>query len=171
MRHTVVRWTVGLVVLGLLSGCGRAEQQRKHDLQMLEITKNDCPTYFPKDRIEQANCINRAEDRYLRPHITYGDLLTVVQTQRHLLATQVARGALSPDAAAVKLAQVVADMHDRARQRENMAMAAQAQQSQATAQGLALAARLLNPPRPPAPSFPVNTSCVRMGVFVNCHSY
>lgn len=104
MQQTMAWRAIGLIALMLLSGCGlarqqAAERQKQQDMQYLRTSKSDCPTFYPRDRVEQADCITRAENNYLRPHIKNGDLLTLQQTQRHLLASQVARGAMSADEA------------------------------------------------------------------------
>jgi hypothetical protein len=133
------------------------------------------PSVFqhPNSLADQSDCHTAAEDTIERPFIRNGDLLSLMQAKRKLLALRVDRGEITRSEANVELAQVLAEIRDEELARANAAGAVAAQQSAASAQMAAAAARLLRPQQP-APYYappPANMNCTRVGSFTNCTAY
>jgi hypothetical protein len=81
----------------------------------------------------EADCLTAAEDAYLRPCIDDGDLLSLLQAERKLLATKVSNGQMSKEEADLEMTQVMTAIHSEAAQRANTASIAAAQRSAASA--------------------------------------
>lgn len=133
----------------------------------------ECKAQHPNTLADQADCQTAAEDAIERPFIQNGDLLSLMQAKRKLLALRVDRGEITKSEANVQLAQVLAEIRDEELARTNAARAVAVQQSAASAQMAAAAARLLQPQQP-APYYApplVNMNCARVGAFTNCTAY
>jgi hypothetical protein len=105
------------------------------------------------------------------PSIQDGDLLSLIQAKRALLASRVHRGEITKSEFDVQLAQVLTEIRNEQLARGNATRAVAAQQSAASAQIAAAAARLLQPQQPFfVPPMP-HMNCTRMGAFANCTTY
>jgi hypothetical protein len=122
---------------------------------------------------DQSDCQTAAEDANERPFIQNGDLLSLMQAKRKLLALRVDRGEITRSEANVELAQLLAEIRDEELSRANATRAVAAQQSAASAQMATAAARLLQPQQP-APYYAppmANMNCSRIGTFTHCTAY
>jgi hypothetical protein len=157
------------LVLLLLGGCGlvrQAEMAKAKD--QLTAARAECRAAHPDSLAAMSSCWTEVENAIWRPYVRYGDLQTLMQAQRQVLAVKVDHGELTKEDANLQLAQVVSALRKEELQRNNATDQTAAQQSAASAQMLGAAAALLEATRP-APA--VNTSCNRIGTVVNCTSY
>ncbi len=139
----------------------------------MAAAKAECKAEHPNSLADQADCQTAAEDTIERPVLQNGDLLSLMQAKRKLLALRVDHGEITRSEADVQLAEVLSEIRDEELARASAARAVAAQQSAASAQMLGAAARLLQPQQP-APYYTppvVNMNCNRVGVFTNCTSY
>lgn len=157
-----------------LAGCGLVQQAEYAKAQeRLMAAKAECRAQHPNSLADQSDCQTAAEDAIERPFIQNGDLLSLMQAKRKLLALRVDRGEITRSEANVELAQVLAEIRDEELARANAARAVAAQQYAVSAQMASAAARLLQPQQP-APYYGppmANMNCTRVGAFTNCTSY
>lgn len=132
MKNTTRCW---LLVLPLvLSGCGlaqRAEYASAHE--QLTAAKAACKAAHSNSLADESDCQSAAEHAIEPPFVQNGDLLTLMQPQRKLLALRVDRGDMSRGGADVQLAQAIAEIRNEELARANASCAVAAQQSAASA--------------------------------------
>ena len=162
----------------VLGGCGLVRQAELAKAQeRVAAERADCRAQHPSSHAERADCFTAAENATLRPFADNdGDLLTLLQAKRKVLATKVDGGEMTDDDAKLEFAQFMTALKDESQRRTNANSAAAAQRSAASAQMLGAAAMMMQASRPapitvPTPAPPVTTTCMPMGSFVNCHSY
>lgn len=161
-----------------LGGCGLVRQAELAKAQeRVAAERADCRAQHPGSHAERAHCFTAAENAILRRFADNdGDLLTLLQAKRKVLATKVDRGEMTDNDAKLEFAQFMTALKDESQRRTNANSAATAQRSAASAQMLGAAAMMMQASRPaitavPTPAPPVTTTCMPMGGFVNCHSY
>ncbi len=156
-----------------LGGCGLVQQVEYAKAQdRLAAARAECKAQHPNSLADQVDCQTAAEDAIERPIIQDGDLLSLMQADRKLLALRVDHGEITRSEADVELAQVLTEIRDEELARANATRAVAAQQSAASAQMLGVAARLLQPQQPVPYTPPVvNMNCDRVGAFTNCTAY
>jgi hypothetical protein len=149
-----------------LTGCGLAQQaQMRESMQKLQPAIEQCRSQYPSSRAQQSDCVTVAEDTYMRPYYRYGDLLSLMQTQRKVLAVAIDDGQMSVDQGNLQLAKAKAELTQQQFERDNAAGLVSAQQRAASAQMLGASAAILQTNRP------ATTSCTRFGTNVTCNSY
>jgi hypothetical protein len=165
-----------LIVPLMLGGCGLVRQaEMAKAKEQLTAAMAECKAQNPNSLVLLSDCYTAAEDTIWRPYVRYGDLQTLMQAQRKVLAAKVDHGELTKDEANLELAQVASAIRQQELERDNSAGMVAAQRSAASAQMLGASAAFLQATRPqpvlasPAPI--VNTSCNRVGTFTNCTSY
>jgi hypothetical protein len=137
-----------------LAGCGIAAQQRlTQHREALKAAYIECATQAKAGGwtlVHKGECLTAADNTYLRPDFRYGDLLSVFQAQRQVLAGRVDRGELRLDEAVLQNAQNLAAVGAEEARRNNEAGivsaaqgAAAAQQGAVNNQMIYLGARLL----------------------------
>lgn len=156
-----------------LSACGVARQAEVNDAQQrLEAARAFCKAYHKGNGAQIADCWSQAEDMIMRPLYPYGDLLTLLQAKRKVIAEKADGGEITKDQANLQLAELNSEITREQTRRSNAAALVSAQQTAASAAMLGTAARLLQGTQPAPVMGPlvVNTTCTRMGAFVNCSS-
>jgi len=160
-----------------LGGCGLVQQaEMMKAKERLVAMRAECRARYPDSHAQMADCLTAAENDTVRP-LAYndGDLLTVMQAKRRILAVKEDRGEITKDEAQLEMAQLMSALRDEDLQRSNAAAAVAAQRSAASAQMLGAAATMMQASRPaivvpPAPPM-VTTTCMPMGGLVNCTSH
>jgi hypothetical protein len=150
------------------------QAELKKAKEQLEAARAECRTKYPNSHTQRADCFTAAEDTTIRPLINDGDLLSVMQAERKVLAIKVDQGGMTEADANLQMAKANAALRQQEIERNNATDAIAAQRSAASAQMLGAGAALLQANRPApimAPQPIVNTSCNRVGSFVNCTSY
>ena len=134
-------------------------------MQQLQPAINQCKVQYPRSLAQQSDCVTAAEDTYMRPFYRYGDLLTLTQAQRKVIAAAIDNGQITVDDANLQLAKVRSALSQQEADRDNASGMVSAQQRAASAQMLGAGAAILQTTRP------ATTSCTRFGTNVTCNSY
>lgn len=126
-----------LVLIALaLSACGlardiEADKKMRADMVALRAETAACdqrPTLRGK-----VECVNNAENQYLRPYVTHQDLLNLGQANRLSLAGKVERHEIRPDDAVLELAKVNSAITSELQRRNTSLRSVQAQEANAAA--------------------------------------
>lgn len=162
-----------LVVVLLLGACASqiAAQRQKEASEAI----SSCSTTFPisqkRNAYDRSKCLVEAENRIYRSSYPYPDLFDLKHAYRLALARKIDSEEITSDAARLQLAEVNTKVQSIFESRRNArvyadsrASEAQAASTQALFSGLSL---LQATSRPPV----INTSCNRLGNFVNCQTY
>jgi hypothetical protein len=87
--RTLLNLVRALPVLTLV-GCGGSPEAGIAAAQHRYLAaKAACDEKYTKSMVQQADCRTRAANAYVRPYFRYGDLMTLAQQQRRVLAVQV----------------------------------------------------------------------------------
>ena len=144
-----------------LGGCGVVQQVAfARAKARLAVEQADCRA-LSESYAQKADCLTAAEDETIRPFVNDGDVLTLGQARRKLVAVKLDRGEITEDEARLEMAQIMSAATNEDIQRSNAARAVSAQEM------LGRAAMMRATQPPPM----VNTTCSAMGNSVNCTSY
>lgn len=124
----------------LLAGCGlardiEANKKFQADMAALKSESAACPS---KATLRlQVECVNAAENQFLRPYVAHQDLLNLGQTNRLAVAGKLERRQITPDDAALELAKVNTAIASELERRNTGRRSAAAQEANAAANAAA----------------------------------
>jgi hypothetical protein len=159
-----------LALAAPLAACGNPRQAEfEKGKQLYAAAKAECIAQNPRSLAMQADCRTQAANTFVRPYYRYGDLMTLVQAQRKILAVKADRGEITTDEFDLQMAQVESSIAREENLRNLSERSVSAQESVGAAQALGAAASFIRATQPPTPPV-VNTTCNRIGSFTNCTS-